>query len=102
MLREAWGTGWRAVSPPSRGVSLAAVGEHPGDPRLTAHIEAVATRREFETRQLVSALVGRCWPGRSDRNEPVAREWVRRWGPRGPVPKLLACACASGHCQLCN
>ena len=39
-----------------------------------------------------------------DRTVPVAREWLRGWGPaRAPKTGLmLACACVDGCCEVCN
>jgi len=43
------------------------------------------------------------WPGGSrDRSEPVALEWVRRWGPRRIGALLPACSCTAGRCRVCN
>ncbi len=73
------------------------------DPGIAAYIESVSSRTDSDTDRLVSAMFGGCWPGgMGDRTEAVAREWVRRWGPRsaGMVPPT--CRCAVGHCGVCN
>jgi hypothetical protein len=76
--------------------------ETPPDP-LHALIRSIAARSDDETRALIGALARRCWPvDAGDRDEPVAREWLRRWRPR-PAPQALpACSCASGRCAVCN
>jgi hypothetical protein len=76
---------------------------HPGDPDIAAHIESVASADASDTGRLVSAMLGRCWPGGTgDRTEAAALEWVRRWGPRsaGAIPPT--CGCALGRCRVCN
>jgi hypothetical protein len=73
------------------------------DPGIAEHIEAVSSRAESDTDRLVSTMFRSCWPGgMGDRTEAVAREWVRRWGPRraGLIPP--ACRCDVGHCGVCN
>jgi hypothetical protein len=73
------------------------------DPGIAAHIESVSSRAESDTDRLVSAMFSGCWPGgMGDRTEVVAREWVRRWGPRRAGPISSACRCAVGHCGVCN
>jgi hypothetical protein len=61
---------------------------------LSDHLEAIATRRH-------DARVLKAAPG-PDRTEPVAREWVRRWGPAPLGTALPDCSCAAGHCAVCN
>ncbi len=69
------------------------MGAHPGDPGIVAHIESVSSRAESDTDRLVSAIFRGCWPGGiGDRTEAVAREWVRRWGPRRAAPSRLRAA----------
>jgi hypothetical protein len=76
------------------------------DPRrasLRAHVEAIGRRSAGETDRLISALLGRWWPGGAhDRMEPAAAQWVRRWRPAtgGTLPP--ACGCAHGVCGVCN
>ncbi len=77
--------------------------DHPRDHRIAAHIESISSRAESDTERLISAMLGRCWPGDSgDRTEPGALEWLRRWGPRGLEPIPLVCSCAAGRCRVCN
>lgn len=70
---------------------------------VAALIESVSVRADPETDRLLAQMLGRSWPaGIGDSSETAALEWVRRWGPRsaGLMPPL--CACAHGHCTLCN
>ena len=86
-------------------VDTCGMGRPPGSPRsgIAAHIESVSSRAELGYRRLVSAMLRGCWPGGTgDRTESVAREWVRRWGPRRAGPLPPACRCAVGHCGVCN
>jgi hypothetical protein len=71
--------------------------------RLRRLIAALARRSDADRRALARALARRCWPVQiGDRDEPMAREWLRRWSPR-PAPLLPpACSCASGRCAVCN
>jgi hypothetical protein len=78
------------------------MGGHPRDPQIEAHIESISTRAALDTERLVSAMLGRCWPGGADRSVPAALEWVRLWGPRRMGPFTHACSCEVGHCQVCN
>lgn len=76
--------------------------ERPTDP-LHRLIASVARRSDAEARELARTIARRCWPvAPADRDEPAAREWLRRWSPR-PAPLLPpACSCASGRCTVCN
>jgi hypothetical protein len=70
--------------------------------RLTALIRSIADRSLAESDALAATLGRRCWPGGgSDRAEPQASEWVRRWRPRS-MPVAVDCSCAAGRCLLCN
>jgi hypothetical protein len=51
---------------------------------------------------LAHALHRWCWPGGGDRTEPVARGWVRRWGPNLLGEVAFDCTCTAGRCTLCN
>lgn len=52
---------------------------------------------------LAAALHRWCWPGgAADRTEPVARGWVRRWGPNLLDEVEFDCTCREGRCTLCN
>ncbi len=74
------------------------------DPRLDAHIAAVAARGRAETLRLAASMLGRCWPGSfGDRTGQAEMRWLRVWGPqRASAPLLPACECAGGRCQVCN
>lgn len=76
---------------------------NPLDPHIAAHIESVASRDESGTGRLVSAMLGRCWPGGTgDRTNAAALEWLRRWSPRGAGATPPVCDCAAGRCRVCN
>jgi hypothetical protein len=68
------------------------------------HLIGVAERDVRDDRAgLAEALHRWCWPGGTeDRTEPVARGWVRRWGPNLLGEVAFECTCADGHCSLCN
>jgi hypothetical protein len=70
---------------------------------VRAHIESIASRTHGELEALTDRLSGRAWPGGgSDRTEPGALDWLRRWRASGPAPLLPLCGCAKGRCLLCN
>jgi hypothetical protein len=68
------------------------------------HLIGIAERRTTDGRAgLADALHRWCWPGGgADRTEPVARGWVRRWGPNLLDEIAFECTCAHGPCSLCN
>lgn len=69
---------------------------------LALHIRA-ARRPEHEALLLADQLLRHCWPGgQADRSEPVARGWLRMWGPVKVIANVPACTCPSGHCTICN
>ncbi len=69
---------------------------------LELHVRAAA-RPDPESLRLAQRLVGGCWPGGpADRSEPVARGWLRMWGPVKVIASIPACGCASGRCTICN
>jgi hypothetical protein len=71
--------------------------------RAAALIAADRRRTRADRDRLAAALRQRCWPGgATDRTEPVARGWVRRWGPHRLGPPALECTCARGVCDFCN
>jgi len=73
------------------------------DSEIGAHIQSISKQAEPDRARLISAMLRYSWPGGSrDRSEPVALEWVRRWGPRriGTLPP--ACSCMAGRCPVCN
>ena len=70
---------------------------------LSAGTRTATVRAESEARCLADTLSRRCWPNDApDRTDPVALEWVRRWGPSRAPAISLACGCASGRCSVCN
>ncbi len=79
------------------------MGAHRDDPRIAAHVASVSTRTASDTARLSSTIGSHCWPGGTgDHTKTVAREWVRRWGPRGMGALPLVCECARGRCLVCN
>jgi hypothetical protein len=69
---------------------------------LRAHIAALSGSRRVERRGLVK-IAAACWPGgMSDRVDPAALQWVRRWRPEKIGPSVPVCSCQVGHCALCN
>ena len=76
--------------------------EPPHNGLVLALLTALSSRSQAEAVILSARLRERCWPGGGDRTEPAAREWVRRWGPRGLPPVPLACSCRDGRCGVCN
>ncbi|HEU4977851.1 MAG TPA: hypothetical protein VFT42_03050 [Solirubrobacteraceae bacterium] len=76
--------------------------ERPRDP-LHRLIAAIARRSDAEAHALASTLAQRCWPvTTADRDEPLARDWLRRWSPRSAPLPPPACSCAHGRCAVCN
>jgi hypothetical protein len=70
---------------------------------ILAHIQALAAGRHAGAMQLAQRIGRHCWPGgSSDRSEPGALDWVRRWGPRGVAPSQPGCSCKLGRCAVCN
>jgi hypothetical protein len=78
--------------------------EEPRTHFVAAVIEAIDERTKTQTDFIMAALVRGAWPGGiSDRLEPTALEWVRRWGPDGTAPAYLEdCSCVAGRCAVCN
>jgi hypothetical protein len=78
------------------------MGDRHGVALVAALVESIDSRSVFDADRLVRGMVKRSWPGGSDRIEPGALEWVRRWGlsPVGIDPP--DCACDTGRCKLCN
>jgi hypothetical protein len=71
--------------------------------RAEAHIAAAGRRTEADHDRLAEILSSWCWPGGpADRTEPVARGWLRRWGPQRIEALVFECTCAHGRCELCN
>ena len=69
---------------------------------LALHIRAAA-RPSGESERLTRVLSNALWPGGSaDRSDPIARGWLRMWGPVQVVAEPPRCGCADGHCTICN
>jgi hypothetical protein len=70
---------------------------------LRVHIESISARSHADVQALTEDISGRAWPGgQTDRTEPVALGWLRRWRASGPAPVAPLCGCAQGRCLLCN
>ncbi len=70
---------------------------------IRRHIHATGARSADEELALAAAIAGACWPGgASDRLEPAAVAWIRRWRPARAGAVLPACSCAAGRCPVCN
>jgi hypothetical protein len=61
---------------------------------LRDHLHAIAARTH-DARVLSAATPWDC-------TEPVALDWVRRWGPQPMGVALPECGCRVGRCVLCN
>ena len=72
------------------------------DDAIHDHIRA-ATRPDGETRRLTTNILSACWPGGLDDTcEPVARGWLRMWGPIKLIVDVPTCGCEHGRCTICN
>ena len=81
-------------------VAMDGPAREPSVPSIVASIEGRSAR---ETDRLATMLRTWCWPGGgTDRREPGALEWVRRWGPARVLPEPTACSCVQGRCAVCN
>ena len=67
---------------------------------VTRVVAAISDRTEAQGAALATALAARWSP--SDRNDPVALEWLRRWSPTPAHFPPPACACTTGPCLICN
>jgi hypothetical protein len=69
---------------------------------LALHIRSAA-RPDHESVMFADELLRHCWPGgQADYSEPVARGWLRMWGPVKVVASVPDCGCAGGRCRICN
>jgi hypothetical protein len=69
--------------------------------RVTRVFEAITDRTKAQGDALAAALATRWSP--PDRHDPLAREWLRHRRPtHAQLPPPPACACATGHCLVCN
>ena len=96
----------------SRGVACGAVSTAPRrgiwsrtmidpDHRLVARIVTVLEERTQAQGDLLAATLAARWSA-SDRHEPAAHEWLRRWTPKPAHFVSPACTCAAGRCLVCN
>jgi hypothetical protein len=78
--------------------------EEPRMDLVSAMVEAIDERTPAQDAFIVGALVRKAWPGGvGDRVEPVALEWIKRWGPARMAPEYLEdCSCLEGRCAVCN
>jgi hypothetical protein len=71
--------------------------------RAAALVATAGRRTAAERDDLVAVLRAHCWPGGgTDRTEPAARAWVRRWRPERLGAVVPRCTCRQGSCVLCN
>jgi hypothetical protein len=76
--------------------------DHETEAGIAEFIRA-AVRPTGETARLTRELSRHCWPGGTgDRTDPVARGWLRMWGPNRVVVEVGPCECHTGHCMICN
>jgi hypothetical protein len=71
------------------------VNEHHGDASIAELIDSIDSQTALLAWQLVLRTP-------ADRTDPVALEWVRRWGPSRLLETPLECSCAEGRCLVCN
>ncbi len=74
--------------------------DQPRPVSVAALVESIDARAGHQTDWIVRGP----WPGgTADRSDPMAAQWVRRWGPaRMQRSYLDACSCVEGHCAVCN
>jgi hypothetical protein len=66
-------------------------------------VEAISGRTDGESAGLSRLLVAHAWPGGTfDRTDRVASDWLSRWHPSRAAAEVVACACATGRCFVCN
>ncbi len=71
------------------------------DHRLVARVVAVLSERTEAQGELLAATLAARWGG-SDRHEPAAHDWLRRWKPKPATFVSPACTCVAGRCLVCN
>ena len=67
---------------------------------VTRALKAISERTEAQGEILAATLAARCTA--SDRHDPAALEWLRRWTPKPAHLITPACTCAAGRCGVCN
>jgi hypothetical protein len=67
-------------------------------------LEAIDSRGARQTDLLAGLLMRGAWPGgHADRSDPMAAEWLRRWGPgQMQHSHIGGCSCVRGRCVVCN
>jgi hypothetical protein len=77
--------------------------DHGPDRKLLAGLVATAaTSSAAGPRNLAASLDAARSPGRSDRFNAIAVEWLRRWQPKKTIVVLPQCSCPAGRCEACN
>lgn len=70
---------------------------------VAAHIKYVRARTRVDSDEFAGMILRWTWPaGHDDRFDPVAVEWLRRWGPKTIGADGVECRCPHGRCSLCN
>jgi hypothetical protein len=69
---------------------------------LAGLVATAATSSAAGPRNLVASLQAARSPGRSDRFNAIAVEWLRRWWPKTALVALPQCSCPAGRCEACN
>ena len=67
---------------------------------VTRALQSISERTEAQGEVLAATLAAR-WTA-TDRHDPVALEWLRRWTPKPAHLITPACTCAAGRCGICN
>ena len=83
-----------------RGTNRATMNTEPDHHLVARVVAAISDRTDAQGHALAAALAARWSP--SDRHDPLALEWLRRWSPRPVHLPPPACSCAGGHCPVCN
>jgi hypothetical protein len=81
---------------------MASMDQGPDLNLIAGLVATAATSSAAGPRSLVATLDAACSPGRSDRFNPIAVEWLRRWQPRTTLVALPPCSCPAGRCEACN
>ena len=71
------------------------------DHRLVARLVTVLSERTQAQADLLASTLAARWNA-SDRHQPAAHEWLRRWSPEPAHFAAPACTCAAGRCLVCN
>lgn len=92
----------RAIPPVPARPGDAMARQHKPERALVAALIRTAVTPADADRSALASLAARCRPPGSDRRQPVAVEWVRRWGANRVVVRSPHCGCAAGRCAWCN